>query len=147
MKVKILGTEYEIITNAEEKDYPKLSNLLGYTDFSIKQIVVRKLEQDNESLEDLKKCEKSTLRHELIHAFLFESGLDNNSWARNEEIVDWIALQFEKMLATFIDLGAIKIPDESVTITTDLKVNLDEDRLKELLNNNINDLVKIGGDE
>lgn len=107
MKINILGIEYTIIADATENEYPKLSNLLGYTDFSVKQIVVRKLEPDNESLEDLKVCEKNTLKHEIIHAFLFESGLDSNSWARNEEIVDWIALQSEKMLSTFMKVGAL----------------------------------------
>ena len=37
---------------------------------------------------------KKVIRHELVHAFLFESGLSVNSWADNEEIVDWIAIQF-----------------------------------------------------
>lgn len=147
MKVKILGTEYEIVINAEEKDYPKLKMCDGYTDTSIKRIVVRKLVKDEETLEDVEKYSKKVLRHEIVHAFMHESGLDIESpYARNEELIDWIAIQFEKMLAIFIDLGAIKIPNESVTMTMDLKVNLDEDKLKELLNNNIDDLVKIGGD-
>lgn len=107
MKINILGTEYTIITNVNEKDYPKLFDLLGYTDFSIKEIVIRKLEPDNRSVDDLRKCERDTLKHEIVHAFLFESGLDGNSWARNEEIVDWIALQFEKMLEAFEKTKAI----------------------------------------
>lgn len=119
MKVNVLGTEYTIITNAEEKYYPKLINLLGYTDFSIKQIVVRKVEPDNESLENLKVCERETLRHELIHAFLFESGLDNNSWGRNEEIIDWIALQFEKMLEVFRKTDALTNDYEKSKLTID----------------------------
>lgn len=118
MKVNVLGTEYTIITNAEEKYYPKLINLLGYTDFSIKQIVVRKIEPDNESLENLKVCERETLRHELI-AFLFESGLDNNSWGRNEEIIDWIALQFEKMLEVFRKTDALTNDYEKSKLTID----------------------------
>lgn len=38
MKVKILGTEYEVIKDAEEKDYPQLKKCDGFTDFSIKCI-------------------------------------------------------------------------------------------------------------
>ena len=108
MKVNILGTEYEIILDVEEKDYPKLKGLSGYTDFSIKKIIIRKLIEDEASLEDLKYYQREVLRHEIVHAFLYESGLDSNSdFARNEELIDWIAIQFEKMLKVFIDVGAI----------------------------------------
>lgn len=110
MKVKILGTEYEIIMDAEEKDYPILKDADGYADFTIKKIVVKKLIQDGESYEDLELWQRKTLRHEIIHAFLYESGLWQNSfkdWARNEEMTDWIALQFEKILGVFIELQCI----------------------------------------
>lgn len=147
MKLNILGTEYEIIRNASVEEYPKLKNCDGYTDQSIKQIVIPEFVKDDMSEEDLEYYTKKVIRHEIVHAFMYESGLDSNSeYAKNEELIDWIAIQFEKILAIFIDLDIIKIPDESVTMTMDLKVNLDEDKLKELLNRNINDLVKIGGD-
>lgn len=147
MKLNILGTEYEIIRNASVEEYPKLKKCDGYTDQSIKQIVIPEFVKDDMSEEDLEYYTKKVLRHEIVHAFMYESGLDSNSeYAKNEELIDWIAIQFEKMLAIFIDLDVIKIPDKSVTITMDLKVNLDEDKLKELLNRNIDDLVKIGGD-
>lgn len=110
MKVKILGTEYEIVMDAEEKDYPILKDADGYADFTIKKIVVKKLIQDGESYEDLELWQRKTLRHEIIHAFLYESGLWQNSfkdWARNEEMTDWIALQFEKILGVFIELQCI----------------------------------------
>lgn len=108
MKVKILGIEYEIILEAEEKDYPKLRKVDGYTDFSTKKIVIAKFDADESSLEDLECYSKKVLRHEIIHAMLYESGLDCNSeWARNEEIIDWIAIQFEKMLKIFIELRVI----------------------------------------
>lgn len=112
MKVKILGTEYEIVMNAEEKDYPILKDADGYADFTIKKIVIKKLVQDGESYEDLELWQRKTLRHEIVHAFLYESGLWQNSfkdWARNEEMTDWIALQFTKVLEVFIQVGAIEI--------------------------------------
>lgn len=110
MKVKILGTEYEIVMDSEEKDYPILKDADGYADFTIKKIVVKKLIQDGESYEDLELWQRKTLRHEIVHAFLYESGLWQNSfkdWARNEEMTDWIALQFEKILGVFIELQCI----------------------------------------
>ena len=48
---------------------PRLEAADGYCDFTTKQIVIRS-----------------------------ESGLDNNSWGGNEEIVDWIALQLVKIV-------------------------------------------------
>lgn len=120
MKVKILGTEYEIIMNAEEKDYPKLKGLSGYTDFSIKKIVIRKIEKDDASLEDLEHYRREVIRHEIIHAFFYESGLDGNSdYARNEELIDWIAIQFEKLLVAFIHSGAINIECEFLKLAND----------------------------
>lgn len=147
MKLNILGTEYEIIRNASVEEYPKLKNCDGYTDESIKQIVIPEFVKDDMSEEDLEYYTKKIIRHEIVHAFMYESGLDSNSeYAKNEELIDWIAIQFEKMLAIFIDLDVIKVPDESVIMTMDLKMNLDVDKLKELLNNHIADIVNIGGD-
>ena len=52
------------------------------------------------------------IRHEIIHAFLFESGLAQNtndveSWAMNEEMVDWLAIQFPKLLKAFKEAECI----------------------------------------
>lgn len=108
MKVNILGVAYEIILNATEKEYPYLASVNGFADTSIKKLVVKGLEKTVASYENLEAYSKKVLRHEIIHAFLHESGLDSSSdWARNEEIVDWIALQFEKMLNTFREVKAI----------------------------------------
>lgn len=110
-KVNILGTEYSIFFR-EEKDDSKLKNCDGYMDGSVKKIVVGVFESDEMSLENLEDYSKKVLRHEIIHAFLYESGLWNNSetvdnWGRSEEITDWIALQFPKMLRVFNEVGAL----------------------------------------
>lgn len=108
MKVKILGTEYEVIKDAEEKDYPQLKKYDGFTDFSIKRIVVANFDKDESSVDDIDWYKKKVLRHELVHAFIHESGLaENCDWARNEELTDWIAIQFEKILGVFIELQCI----------------------------------------
>lgn len=107
MKVKILGTEYEVIKDAEE-DYPQLKKCDGFTDFSIKRIVVANFDKDESSVDDIDWYKKKVLRHELVHAFIHESGLaENCDWARNEELTDWIAIQFEKILGVFIELQCI----------------------------------------
>lgn len=50
---------------------------------------------------------KSVIRHEIIHAFLYESGLDSCSWAANEEMVDFFAMQFPKLLQIFKEADCI----------------------------------------
>lgn len=110
MKIKVLGTEYEIIKNAKESEYPILKRADGYTDSTIKKIVIKNMEKDEDSVDDLEKYTNKVLRHEIIHAFMYESGLDGESiYARNEELIDWIAIQFEKMLGVFIEVGAISL--------------------------------------
>lgn len=106
MKVNVLGTEYEIISDATASEYPILeSHADGFCDFSTKKILIAEMKPDDYSMKDLKFYEKKVVRHELVHAFLYESGLDVNSeWARNEEIVDWIALQFPKMNKAFEEM-------------------------------------------
>lgn len=49
--------------------------------------------------------QKENLRHEIIHAFLFESGLGFNLEHREsgheETLIDWLAIQFPKILEVF----------------------------------------------
>ena len=54
-----------------------------------------------EKLMILKQPKKEILRHELIHAFLVESGLNRNCGWHNEEMVDWLAIQFNKIKDIF----------------------------------------------
>lgn len=101
-KVNVLGTEYSIIESNESKD-EGLSGKDGYCDTSIKQCVIDEMKiTDPSAKKDLPGYKKVVTRHELIHAFLFESGLSVcSSWAENEEMVDWIAIQFPKLLQAF----------------------------------------------
>ncbi len=107
MKANVLGTEYEInITNADNEPY--LNDMDGYCDETTKTIVVDEMKPDSHSKKNLKDYQNKVLRHEIIHAFLFESGLSESSpWARNEEMVDWIASQFPKIKKVFEDLKII----------------------------------------
>lgn len=112
-KVNIMGTEYTI-KYCEEKEHPLLNgkNRDGCTDCSAKEIIICEKKQDCE-LHDYEHWKKNVLRHEIIHAFLFESGLDTSTfqwgggWAENEEMVDWFAIQFPKILKVFEEVGAL----------------------------------------
>ena len=108
IKIKILGTEYEIVQKDRSED-PLLEEREGYCDNSVKKIVICNIKKERGSKEDLKTVKRKILRHEIIHAFFFESGLDVNSeWGSDETLVDWIALQFPKMEKVFKAAGCMK---------------------------------------
>lgn len=111
-KVNILGTEYTILVKKYDEDEAFARRSIdGYCDAYKKEIVVCDMNTykgwEYEEQETKAVCQKQTLRHEIIHAFLSESGLADSaatfsySWAKNEEMIDWIALQFPKMLQAF----------------------------------------------
>lgn len=109
-KVNILGTEYEVVLDAPDEMLPPDSD--GAMDHSIKRIVVAKFTPDERSIKDLDSYQKKVLRHEIIHAFLYESGLWNNSgnvmaWGTSEEITDWFAIQSPKIMKVFEEMGAL----------------------------------------
>ena len=102
MNIQILGTEYEI-SEENKKTSKTLDECDGYCDNTSKVIVV--LSSDSETdLDNFEEYRKKVKRHEIIHAFLFESGLHGN-WAHDighdETYVDWIAAQFLKLYAAF----------------------------------------------
>jgi Zn-dependent peptidase ImmA (M78 family) len=100
--ISILGENYTLGFSTE-KDDPELKGLSGYCMPSEKKIVIDK------DMKNPNATKKWVMRHEIIHAFLYESGLDKEApWADSEEqLVDWIALQFPKMLKTMQDADAI----------------------------------------
>lgn len=107
--VNILGTEYTLqyLTEAEDK---WLKDRDGYCDKTSKKLVV-KLEDEQNELDNYDVYLKSLVRHEVIHAFLFESGLHEN-WYHNETghdetIVDWFATQAPKIYKVFVELGVL----------------------------------------
>lgn len=111
MTVNVLGTEYTIEKRKAEDD-ANLQRADGYIDTSVKLIVIEEMQEKQGTKLDLESYEKQVIRHEIIHAFLFESGMDsstyicNEGWARNEEMVDWFAIQFVKILEAFRSVGA-----------------------------------------
>lgn len=113
-KVNILGTEWSI-KFGNEQDYPALKDNDGYTDSSVREIIVdnfARTEKDPERKKNIEEYGKRVIRHELIHAFLTESGLDGNGhyadhWEFNEEMVDWIAIQSPKIFKVFTELDLL----------------------------------------
>lgn len=114
--VNILGTEYEIKTCLWKDDkYMQENNLDGYCAEYGKSIVVVDPEDKEyfkwfDSKEEIEKSYKETVRHEVFHAYLNESGLSSSAavptdgWAKNEEMIDWFAIQSPKIFKTFQEL-------------------------------------------
>lgn len=111
--VNILGTEYTI-KYCKEEEHELLNGKYrdGCTDNTTKEIIVCEKKADCE-LQDYESWKKVILRHEIIHAFLFESGLDSSccaysgAWAVNEEMVDWFAIQSPKIFKLFQELDIL----------------------------------------
>lgn len=112
MKIDILGTEYRIETHKVSEDsYMEEKGLAGYCEEENKLIVVADMSEEKYFVGMDEKAQetyrKKTLRHEIVHAFLNESGLSDSSnrfdgaWAKNEEMVDWLAIQAPKIFSTF----------------------------------------------
>lgn len=110
-KVTVLGREYSInvYTAEEDKYFKEHSDTYGYCDYIDHKIALldasTKDAYKSETEDYILKAMKETLRHEIIHAFLDESGLCSSSlalgsipWALNEEMVDWFAIQGPKIL-------------------------------------------------
>lgn len=100
-EVHILGTRYSIRI-IDEDDYRYDREADGWCDPSVKEILIFNYKQSAESVKDLVAYQKKVLRHEIVHAFLYESGLWQNAygskcWAKNEEMIDWMAIQIPKI--------------------------------------------------
>lgn len=97
--INILGTVYTISIKSPEED-TYLDGIYGYCDFMTKSIVLRELDEFKSDMKAMKSQYETNLRHEIMHAFLYESGLDSSSidgWARNEEMIDYMAIQLPKI--------------------------------------------------
>lgn len=107
--INILGTMYEIHLLDETED-ESLDDCDGYCDKTTKKIVVCNKTKDCD-LGDFDMYQRKVMRHEIVHAFLFESGL-HECWEKkqghDETMVDWIANQFPKMRKAFEEAGCLE---------------------------------------
>lgn len=110
--VNILGTEYTIEERTIKQD-KLLNDCDGYCDKTSKEIVISICDKDNCELHNPEWYRRKLIRHEIIHAFLFESGLHEcANWevkdsSHNEQIVDWFAIQSPKIFKVFQELDIL----------------------------------------
>lgn len=121
--VDILGTEYIIESIRKNQDkYMEENRLIGYCNDSSRTIkILELLSCDDYKDMDERAChdaEAVTLRHELIHAFLSESGLressmdSNGPWSKNEEMVDWFAIMAPKIFKVYEKTGCLNYEEK-----------------------------------
>ena len=111
-KINVLDTEYKIEYRDSQDDF-YLEDCLGYCDKYQKLIVISDDWDDIKGKQWVRSydmLQKKVLRHELTHAFLTECGLSEssfNQWANNEEMVDFLAINAEKLVRLYKKAGAL----------------------------------------
>ena len=107
--VHILGVRWTI-KEQSERENERLKGCDGYSDWTTKEIVIER--EVTGTLGDMEAYIRKVLRHEIVHAFLLESGLHEASfpteaWAANEEMVDWFARQGQKIYRAWKEAGGL----------------------------------------
>ena len=104
-KVNINGQDYRVEIAKYEKYFDAFQSRAGWTDFSTKTIVVLdaedyvQYEDPGRVLESAGRVTERILRHEIMHAFMYESGLDTETaFARDEILIDFLAIQLPKIV-------------------------------------------------
>lgn len=106
MKINILGTDYDLKEDKSIIDVGVDGLCREYS----KEILIRPCEEmlsSNDGAEDKGKRYREVMRHEIIHAFFSESGLDG--YSNNEQLVNWLAIQIPKMNDVF---AILKVGDK-----------------------------------
>ena len=107
-KIKVLGTEYTVRFVDEPDATMREIDACGYTDYTTKEIVVENKKHTAAwQCENQEMLTRQTIRHELLHAFLYEAGIPLNMLFHSEEMVEWVAAQFPKILDEYEKAGAV----------------------------------------
>ena len=112
----ILGVQYSIVYLTEDEE-DRLGGSNGFTDWTEQRIVINKTERGD--IANKQRMFRKIVRHEIVHAFLLESGLDYcslpcDSWATNEEMVEWFARMGERIYKAWKDADACDFSAEEV---------------------------------
>ena len=110
MIVSILGVDYTLEVKDKSED-PMLKKCDGYCDPTVHKLVVASVKSKVGNVANTDAYVRQCKRHEIIHAFLYESGLgadwEHKQYGHEETAVDWLARQAPKMMKAFIDADAI----------------------------------------
>lgn len=108
-ELNILGTVYTLEIKHKEED-AALESCSGYCDRSSHRMVVEAID-DSWTIDNPEDQQKKTIRHEIVHAYMYESGLCENwehkTLGQEETTVDWFAYQGIKIYNTWKEACAI----------------------------------------
>lgn len=97
-RVTVLGAEYSI---AETDELPEDTD--GECHRFTRRIIVRPLEDGAD--DDDRRYRREVLRHEVMHAFFAECGMER--WHDDEDLVQFLAAKLPSILGTMIRAGAM----------------------------------------
>lgn len=111
--ISILGTDYTIsyVSQSEIDKMMNSNEFTGVCNEHNKEIFISTLD-DYLSNEQRDLVMSLNLRHEIIHAFLNESGLSwdalgCNNWPKNEEMIGWLSIQIPKIFKVYKKLDIL----------------------------------------
>ena len=109
--LNILGSKWKLKEVSRDSD-PMFGTVDGYTDRSGKVMFVAEDSTfEPGAFMNWPEYLKSVKRHEIIHAFMLESGLAQETYhpayGADEQAIDFFAIQFPKMLEVFQKADAI----------------------------------------
>ena len=93
-KTEILGQEWNVCLCTEQEEN-RLKECMGFTDWTSRKIVIGRIPDNDTNLDQPIVMLSKVLRHEMVHAFMFSSGLGDD-WTHpavghDELTVDWVA--------------------------------------------------------
>lgn len=101
-KVNILGTEYNVEFNHENKESD------GEAFFYEKRIEIKPIQgmlNADSTIAEKEKRQKEVFRHELLHCTLFESG--NSDYAYDEKLIEALSILTPKIFKVFQELDLL----------------------------------------
>ena len=113
MKIDILGTEYTI-KHAEKEAVKDFKDEIAdaFCDCTSREIVIRNI-KDDEDIGNKQNYINRLLRHEVIHAYMFECGLGaeipHPQTGHDEAMIDWFARMAPRIMQTFIELDIAEL--------------------------------------
>ena len=103
MEFEVMGMMWKLKFVDED---PALRDGDAYCDPSIRTIVLLNHKPEPGELNDMVQYTLKTMRHEVVHAYLYECGLGDNAlsvdcWPKNEEMIDWFAIIGPRIAVTW----------------------------------------------
>jgi len=107
--VDVAGVSYFVKLLAPDKfEECNVRDVMGFTDYSTRTICVcdfTQEEREPDAMQHQQFIVNNTIKHELVHAFLFETG--HAAYSEDEVLVDCIAVTLEKIINMCTQADAI----------------------------------------